>query len=38
MMYDKDDRNILHVYNEELEVVKTINMKEEIPFTYQLTY
>lgn len=38
MMYDKDDRNILHVYNEELEVVKTINMKEVIPFTYQLTY
>lgn len=38
VMYDKNDRNTLQIYNERLEVVKTITMKEDIPFTYQLTY
>lgn len=38
MMYDSGDRNLLKVYDENLEEVRSITMKEDIPFRYQLTY
>ena len=38
MMYDSQDRNILKVYDDNLDEVKKITMKEDIPFRYQLTY
>ena len=38
IMYDSNDNNTIQVYNESLEVVRNISMKEELPFHYQLTY
>ena len=38
MLYDGNDRNTIQVYDENLNVVKRITMKEELPFNYQLTY
>lgn len=38
IMYDSNDNNTIQVYNESLEVVRNISMKEEVPFHYQLTY
>lgn len=38
MLYDGNDRNTIQVYDEDLNVVKRIAMKEELPFNYQLTY
>lgn len=37
IMYE-DDRNIIKIYDENLDMVKQITMKESIPFNYQLTY
>lgn len=38
MMYDANDANSLLVYDDNLDVVKTIVLKEQIPFSCQLTY
>lgn len=38
MLYDGNDRNTIQVYDENLNVVKRIAMKDELPFNYQLTY
>ena len=38
MMYDNKASNTIKVYNEDLDVVKSITMKEDISFNYQLTY
>lgn len=38
MLYDSNDRNTIQVYDENLDVVKRIAMKEDLPFSYQLTY
>lgn len=38
MLYDGNNRNTIQVYDENLNVVKRIAMKEELPFNYQLTY
>lgn len=38
IMYDSYDINTLTIYNDNLEIVKKITMKEEIPFTYKQTF
>ena len=38
MMYDGNDKNTIQIYDDNLEVVKRITMKESLPFNYQLTY
>ena len=37
MLVDNNDQNNIQVYDENLDVVKTIAMKESMPFNYQLT-
>lgn len=38
VIYDSNDKNTIHIYNDNLEMVKTIAMKESLPFSYKLTY
>ena len=38
MMYDGNDNNTVKIYDDNLDVIKKITMKEGIPFNYQLTY
>lgn len=38
MMYDDSDCNTVHLYDEDLEPVKTVAMKEGISFNYRLLY
>lgn len=38
IMYDGNDNNTVKIYDKNLEVVKKITMRENLPFNYQLTY
>lgn len=38
IMYDGNDKNTVKIYDKNLEVVKRITMREDLPFNYQLTY
>lgn len=38
MMYDGNDDNTIQIFDDELEIVKSISMKKELPFNYKLTY
>ena len=38
VVYDSNNNNTIHIYDDQLEKTKTIVMKEAVPFSYKLTY